>query len=167
MPTPEQVAAIERRYLELANPTEYDGIRTQIARELQIPKTAVKKVVHALRMRLHMPSWWDLQGYHGSPEDLERIRQLYLPYLPVPPIGIHRIIAEQLHMSAGTVYQGIKAIRAEMNLPQYNPPELHADELQAQMSASPPALPIDTAESDRSAQSKAAEVSRPGEANLS
>jgi hypothetical protein len=130
-PTPEQVAAVERRYLELANPTEYDGIRTQIAQELNIPKTAVKKIVQAVRTQLHMPSWWDIQGYHGTPEDLERIRQLYTPYLPVPPIGVHRLLAKELELHPGMIYQAIKTIRAEMDLPQYNPPELHEDELPA------------------------------------
>jgi len=153
-PTAEQVAAIERRYLELANPTEYDGIRTQIAAELHIPKSAVKKVVQALRTRLHIPSWWDVQGYHGSPEDLERIRALYLPYLPVPPIGVHRLIAAELSLSPGTVYQGIKAIRAEMNLPQYNPPELHGDELPAAGQTPAPAAPEATA-ADMKAPSEA------------
>ncbi len=125
-PTPEQVAAIEQRYLELAQPGEFDGIRTQISKELGIPKMAVKKVVRALRERQDIPSWWDLQAYHGSPEDLERIRASYVPFLPIPPVGIHKQIAAQLGLPAGTIYQAIKVIRAEMNLPQYNPPEVHA-----------------------------------------
>jgi DNA-directed RNA polymerase subunit RPC12/RpoP len=124
-PTAEQIAAIEKRYLELAQPHEYDGLRTQIAKELGIPKTAVKQIVIALRERLHLPSWWELQPYHGSSEDKERIRQAYLATLPLPPVGVHKQIAEELHLSAGVVYQAIKAIRSEMNLPAYNPPEAH------------------------------------------
>jgi DNA-directed RNA polymerase subunit RPC12/RpoP len=122
-PTPEQVAAIEQRYLELAQPGEFDGIRTQISKELGIPKSAVKKVVRALRERQDIPSWWDLQAYHGSPEDLERIRAAYTPLLPRPAVGVHKQIAALLNLPAGTVYQAIKVIRAEMNLPQYNPPQ--------------------------------------------
>ncbi len=125
VPTAEQVAAIEKRYLELAQPHDYDGLRTQIARELGIPKSAVKQIVTALRARLHLPSWWELQPYHGSPEEKERIRQAYLAFLPLPPIGVHKQIAEMLNLPAGTVYQAIKAIRSEMNLPAYNPPEAH------------------------------------------
>jgi hypothetical protein len=124
-PTQEQIAAIERRYLELAQPAEFDGIRTQISKEFNIPKSAVKKVVRALREREDIPSWWDLQAYHGSPEDLERIRSVYVPLLPTPAVGIHKQIAAQLDLPAGTVYQAIKVIRADMNLPQYNPPESH------------------------------------------
>src|ERR1700680_1907927 len=49
VPTPEQIAQVEARYLELAAPAEFDGIRTQIATELSIPKKAVKKIVNDLR----------------------------------------------------------------------------------------------------------------------
>ncbi len=124
-PTPEQVAAIEQRYLELAQPEEFNGIRTQISKELGIPKSAVKRVVYALRERQGIQSWWDLQAYHGSPEDLERVRTAYLPFLPLPPVGVHKQIAGHLNLPPGTVYQAIKVIRSEMNLPQYNPPEEH------------------------------------------
>jgi hypothetical protein len=125
VPTPEQVTLIEQRYLELAQPGEFDGIRTQISKELNIPKSAVKKVVYALRSRQEIPSWWDRQVYHGSSEDLERIRSAYIPFLPLPPVGIHKQIATLLNLQPGTVYQAIKTIRIEMDLPQFNPPENH------------------------------------------
>jgi hypothetical protein len=125
--TDELRARIEARYLELAQPVEFDGIRTRIATELSTPKAAVKKAVLELRQRMQMPSWWELQSYKGSSQDLERIRQAYVGYLPIPPIGIHKLIAEELGLEPLTAYQGIRRIRAEMHLPQYNPPELHQD----------------------------------------
>ncbi len=124
-PTSEQIAQVEVRYLELAVPTEFDGIRTQIAQELGIPKKAVKKIVKDFRERQSIPSWWELQTYKGSSEELEKIRAVYEPYLPLPPIGVHKTIAEELTLNPGEVYQAIKAIRMEMNLPQYNDPSLH------------------------------------------
>ncbi len=124
-PTTEQIAQVEGRYLELAVPTEFDGIRTQIAQELGIPKKAVKKIVKDLRERQSIPSWWELQTYKGSSEELEKIRAVYEPYLPLPPIGVHKTIAEELTLNPVDVYQAIKAIRLEMNLPQYNDPSLH------------------------------------------
>jgi hypothetical protein len=129
VPTDEQIKQIEERYIELAQPTEFDGIRSQIATELKIPKRAVKKVIKELRDRQHIPSWWELQSYKGSPEDLERIREVYKPYLPVPPVGVHKLISETLQLKPGDVYQAIKAIRQELNLPQYNSPDLHPEEL--------------------------------------
>ncbi len=125
VPTHEQIAQVETRYMELAVPTEFDGIRTQISHELGIPKKAVKKIVKELRDRDSIPSWWELQTYSGSSEELQKIREVYVPFLPLPPIGVHKTIAEELALNPGEVYQAIKAIRLEMNLPQYNDPSLH------------------------------------------
>ena len=127
VPTAEQITQVETRYLELATPMEFDGIRTQIAQELEIPKTAVKKIIKDLRDRQHIPSWWEAQTFKGSEEDLAKIRVAYEPYLPLPDVGIHKKIAEDLSLKAGDVYQAIKQIRTEMGLPQYNDPELHPD----------------------------------------
>jgi hypothetical protein len=118
-------ARIEARYQELAQPVEFDGIRTQIAAELGVPKPVVKRTVAHLRQRLHLPSWWELQSYSGTTTDLERIRVAYMPYLPVPEVGVHKRLAIELGLDAGLVYQGIHRIRAELHLPQYNPPEAH------------------------------------------
>lgn len=126
--TDELRARIEARYLDLAQPVEFDGIRTRIAAELQVPKGAVKRTVATLRAQMQLPSWWELQAYHGSDDDLARIRQLYVPLLPVPPVNIHRQIAQAVGLEPTMVYQGIRRIRAEMRLPQYNPPEAHAGE---------------------------------------
>lgn len=129
VPTPEQIAQVEARYRELAVPAEYDGIRTQISKELGIPKKAVKKIIKDLREREEIPSWWDLQTYKGPTEELEKIKELYVPLLPLPDIGVHRQIAEQLELKPVTVYQAIKVIRQELGLPQYNDPALHGIEL--------------------------------------
>jgi hypothetical protein len=123
------VTQVEIRYTELATPIEFDGIRTQLAKELGIPKKAVKKIVKDLRDRQHIPSWWEAQTYKGSAEELEKIKALYEPFLPVPPVGVHKQIAEQLNFKPGEVYQAIKTVRQEMNLPQYNDPGLHEEEL--------------------------------------
>jgi hypothetical protein len=127
--TDELRAQIEARYLELAQPIEFDGIRTKIATELGVPKSHVKRAVAELRARMQLPSWWELQSYSGAETDLERIRMAYLPHLPVPAVGIHKSLAEDLSLDPRTVYQGIRRIRAEMRLPQYNAPELHGDEV--------------------------------------
>ncbi|WP_376795089.1 hypothetical protein [Thermogemmatispora sp.] len=129
VPTPEQVALVEARYKELAQPVEFDGIRTRIAHELNIPKSAVKRIIKALREREGLPSWWEVQPYRGNSEELAKIRALYEPFLPVPPIGIHRTIAQQLSLKPAVVYQAIRLIRQELKLPQYNDPSLHAQEL--------------------------------------
>jgi hypothetical protein len=130
--TDELRQTIQARYLELAQPVEFDGIRGRIATELDVPKALVKKAVLELRSEMKLPSWWELQSYHGTEGDLGRIRAAYMPLLPIPPVGIHKQIATDLGLDAGAVYQAIRRIRAEMRLPQYNPPEAHAGETAAQ-----------------------------------
>lgn len=137
--TDELRAKIETLYLELAHPVEFDGIRTRIATELEVPKAHVKKVVAELRARMQLPSWWELQSYSGAETDLERIRMAYLPHLPVPDVGIHKALAEELSLDPRTVYQGIRRIRAEMRLPQYNAPEMHGGSVASDTAPSPAA----------------------------
>lgn len=115
---------IETRYLELARPVEFDGIRTRIATEMELPKSLVKKAISDLRDRMKLPSWWDLQAYTGPETELERIRMAYIPLLPLPEVGVHKKLADELGLDPRVVYQGIRRVRAEMRLPQYNPPEL-------------------------------------------
>ena len=133
--TDELRVRIETRYKEFEQPVEFDGIRTQIAISLGVQKAVVKRTVVDLRKRLQLPGWWELQSYTGSATDLERIRAAYLPYLPVPDVGVHKQLATQLELDSGIVYQGIRRIRAEMRLPQYNPPEAHNSSLPATSSA--------------------------------
>lgn len=141
--TGEMRANIERRYLELAQPVEFDGIRTQIAGELNVPKPVVKQVIQELRASRQLPSWWELQAYKGSDEELERVRERYLPLLPVPPVGVHKQIASELDMDPPQVYQAIRRVRAEMKLPQYNPPESHGDAAEmAEMADTVPEAPV-------------------------
>jgi hypothetical protein len=151
--TDELRSTIEARYLELAQPIEFDGIRTRIATELSVPKSHVKQVVAALRSRMQLPSWWELQSYSGAETDLERIRMAYLPHLPVPDVGIHKTLADDLQLDPRTVYQGIRRIRAEMRLPQYNAPEMHGDTPRS-ASAESPAEAASTSTADPAAASE-------------
>jgi len=148
-PTDEQIKQVEERYLELATPTEFDGIRSQISKELEIPKKAVKKIVKELRDRQGIPSWWEMQTYKGDSEELAKIKAAYEPYLPLPPIGVHKTIADELSLKPSTVYQAIKAIRQEMNLPQYNDPSLHGIELLPKKRSTPTTDEASTADEEK------------------
>ena len=123
---PEQIAAVEQRYIELAKP-EFDGIRTQIAQELGVPKKTVKRIVAGVRERMQIPSWWEVQSYTGAPDDLERVKAAYAPHLPVPPLGVHKQIARELSLSPAQVYHAIRAVRLSMGLPVFNPPDTHPE----------------------------------------
>ncbi len=117
-PTPEQTESVRLRYLELAQP-EFDGIRHQIATELGIPLRVIKDIIKKTRAEGQIQSWWERNGGLPSQEDLARIRELYLPLLPEPDIGVHKAIAAQLHLTNTSVYQAIGQIRAQLELPRY------------------------------------------------
>jgi len=87
--------------------------------------------VQDYRDRNTIPSWWELQSYKGDSEELAKIKAAYEPYLPLPPVGVHKKIAEELELKAGDVYQAIKAVRLELNLPQFNDPLEHGEEFAA------------------------------------
>lgn len=55
-----------------------------------------------------------------SPEQLMAIETLYEPYLPLPPLGIHKIIAKQLRMDEWRVHVAIGLIRKNRNLARWN-----------------------------------------------
>ena len=55
-----------------------------------------------------------------SPDQLNAIKMLYEPLLPLPPIGCHKIIAAQLKMDEWRVHVGIKLVRAQMGLDRWN-----------------------------------------------
>ncbi len=65
-----------------------------------------------------------------TPEQLMAIETLYEPYLPLPPLGIHKIIAKQLKLDEWRVHVAIGLIRKNRNLARWNedredlPPEM-------------------------------------------
>lgn len=120
VPTLDQIAAIERRYTELAQPSEFDGIRSKIAEELRMPRAVVKRVVKDYRERLHLPSWWDVSHQPLTAAQIELVRDRYVPLLPLPPIGVHHRLAAELGFNGWAVYQAIGQIRQQLGLARYN-----------------------------------------------
>ena len=55
-----------------------------------------------------------------TPDQLNAIKMLYEPLLPVPPIGCHKIIAAQLKMDEWRVHVGIGLVRAQMGMERWN-----------------------------------------------
>jgi hypothetical protein len=148
-PTPEQMEAIRLRYFELAKP-EFNGIRHQIATELGIPLRAVKQVIKVAREENQIQSWWEQGGALPSAEELDRIRELYIPLLPEPEVGVHKVIASTLRITNTSVYHAIGQIRTDLHLPRYSPREIgeageaHGSESDAHQEH--PALPLASGE---------------------
>jgi hypothetical protein len=140
-PAAEQVVAIRERYLQLAHP-EYDGIRHQIATEMGVPLRAVKEVIKQIRNEQAIPSWWEQSGKLPDEEQIQKIREIYLPLLPTPDVGVHKRIAAELNLTNTSVYQAIGHIRTELNLPRYAPRETEVDAMSNGESTNGTAVPL-------------------------
>jgi hypothetical protein len=117
---PELLAEIEKRYrtcLPLPNP----DFHTVVGEELHVDPMKVFFGVNLIRQKMNLPKV-DLpkRPLAVSSDQLQAIQMLYEPYLPTPPIGIHKIVAKQLRIDEWRVHVAIKLIRKSRNLPQWN-----------------------------------------------
>ena len=124
----EQVFEIENLYrtmLPLPNPDAHEVIGEKIGLEPQ----KVFFGINLIRQKMMLPKLpFPKRKLAVSPEQLLAIQTLYSPLLPLPPIGCHKIIAQQLKMDEWRVHVGIGVIRQQMNLPRWNPEREDAPE---------------------------------------
>jgi hypothetical protein len=117
---PELLAEIEKRYksaLPLPNP----DFHTVVGEELQVDPRKIFFGMNLIRQKMNLPKVeMPKRPLAASPEQLQAVQMLYEPYLPTPPIGIHKIISKQLKIDEWRVHVAIKLIRKSRNLPQWN-----------------------------------------------
>ena len=116
----EQVAQIEALYrtmLPLPNPDAHEVIGEKIGLESQ----KVFFGINLVRQKMMLPKLpFPKRKLAVSPDQLMAIQNLYSPLLPLPPIGCHKILAQQLKMDEWRVHVGIGIVRKQMNLPRWN-----------------------------------------------
>ena len=124
----EQVLEIEELYrtmLPLPNPDAHEVIGEKIGLEPQ----KVFFGINLIRQKMMLPKVaFPKRKLAVSPEQVLAIQTLYIPLLPLPPIGCHKIIAQQLKMDEWRVHVGIGVVRQQMNLPRWNPEREDAPE---------------------------------------
>jgi hypothetical protein len=117
---PDVLAEIEKHYracLPLPNPDVHDVI----GKQLEMDPKKVFFAIGLIRQRMKLPKIdFPKRPLACTPDQLTAVQALYEPYLPEPPIGIHKIIAKQLKMDEWRVHVAIKLIRKSRNLPQWN-----------------------------------------------
>jgi hypothetical protein len=128
--TKEQLIEIEKLYrqtLPLPNPDVHEVIGEQI----NLAPSKVFFGINLVREKMKLPKLeYPKRKLAVSPEQLMAIETLYEPYLPLPPLGIHKIIAKQLRMDEWRVHVAIGLIRKNRNLSRWNedredlPPEM-------------------------------------------
>ena len=118
--TKEQLEQIELLYklmLPLPNPDAHEVIGEKIGLE-------PRKVffgINLIRQKMMLPKLpYPKRKLAITPDQMNAIKMLYEPLLPLPPIGCHKIIASQLKMDEWRVHVGIKLVRAQMGLERWN-----------------------------------------------
>ncbi len=113
----EQIEAIYKTMLPLPNPDAHEVIGAHMGLEPQ----KVFFGINLVRQKMMLPKLpFPKRKLAISPDQLNAIKMLYEPLLPLPPIGCHKIIAAQLKMDEWRVHVGIKLVRAQLGLDRWN-----------------------------------------------
>lgn len=130
MVTKEQLIEIEKIYRQ-ALPLPNPDIHEIIGEQIDLSPSKVFFGMNLVREKMKLPKLeYPKRKLAVSPEQLMAIETLYEPYLPLPPLGIHKIIAKQLRMDEWRVHVAIGLIRKNRNLTRWNedrddlPPEM-------------------------------------------
>jgi hypothetical protein len=97
-------------------------IHEVIAKELDMEPSKVFFGINLVRVKLmKLPKLdYPKRKLAVTPDQLMAVESLYLPYLPLPPIGIHKIISKQLRMDEWRVHVAIGLLRKARNMPRWN-----------------------------------------------
>lgn len=113
----EQIELLYKLMLPLPNPDAHEVIGEKIGLE-------PRKVffgINLVRQKMMLPKLpFPKRKLAITPDQLNAIKMLYEPLLPIPPIGCHKIIAAQLKMDEWRVHVGIGLVRAQMGLGRWN-----------------------------------------------
>ena len=113
----EQIELLYKLMLPLPNPDAHEVIGEKIGLE-------PRKVffgINLIRQKMMLPKLpFPKRKLAISPDQLNAIKMLYEPLLPLPPIGCHKIIAAQLKMDEWRVHVGIGLVRAQMGMERWN-----------------------------------------------
>lgn len=103
--------------MPLPNP----DIHEVIAKELELEPSKVFFGINLVRMKMKLPKLeYPKRKLAVTPDQLQAVELLYEPYLPTPPIGIHKIISKQLKMDEWRVHVAIGLIRKTKEMPRWN-----------------------------------------------
>ena len=113
----EQIELLYKLMLPLPNPDAHEVIGEKIGLE-------PRKVffgINLVRQKMMLPKLpFPKRKLAITPDQLNAIKMLYEPLLPLPPIGCHKIIAAQLKMDEWRVHVGIGLVRAQMGMDRWN-----------------------------------------------
>jgi len=118
--TKEQLLEIEKLYKQ-ALPLPNPDIHEVIGQQIDLVPSKVFFGINLVREKMKLPKLeYPKRKLAVTPEQLMAIETLYEPYLPLPPLGIHKIISKQLRMDEWRVHVAIGLIRKNRNLARWN-----------------------------------------------
>jgi len=92
-----------------------------IAQSLNIEPNKAFFGINLVRQKMRLPKLeYPKRPLAVSPDQLTAVKALYEPFLPLPPLGIHKILAKQLRMDEWRVHVAIGLIRKQMAMPRWN-----------------------------------------------
>ncbi len=113
----EQIELLYKLMLPLPNPDAHEVIAEKIGLE-------PRKVffgINLIRQKMMLPKLpFPKRKLAITPDQMNAIKMLYEPLLPLPPIGCHKIIAAQLKMDEWRVHVGIGLVRTQMGMERWN-----------------------------------------------
>jgi hypothetical protein len=112
-----QIETLYKQLLPLPNPDVHEVIGEQI----NLAPSKVFFGINLVREKMKLSKLeYPKRKLAVTPEQLMAIETLYEPYLPLPPIGIHKIISKQLRMDEWRVHVAIGLIRKNRNMNRWN-----------------------------------------------
>jgi hypothetical protein len=106
-----------KQFLPMPNP----DVHEVIGEKLDMKPSIVFFAINLIRQKMKLPKLeYPKRKLAVTPEQLMAIEALYEPYLPLPPIGIHKIIAKQLRIDEWRVHVAIGLIRKNKNMDRWN-----------------------------------------------
>ncbi len=113
----EKIEALYKQHLPLPNP----DVHEIIGEKLDMKPSMVFFGINLIREKMRLPKLeYPKRRLALTPDQLMAIESLYEPYLPVPPIGIHKILSKQLKIDEWRVHVGIGLIRKNKSMPRWN-----------------------------------------------
>lgn len=111
---------IENRY-KAALPLPNPDIHEAIAKELEMEPSKVFFGINLVRAKMKLPKLdYPKRKLAVTPDQMAAVELMYDPYLPTPPIGVHKLISKQLKMDEWRVHVAIGLIRKGKELPRWN-----------------------------------------------
>ena len=111
---------IEKRYKEFL-PLPNPDTHVKIGEAMQLEPNKVFFAINVVRQKMHLPKLeFPKRPLAVTPDQIDAVSTLYSPYLPLPPIGIHKIIAKQLRMDEWRVHVAIGLIRKQQGIERWN-----------------------------------------------